>query len=103
MTTSKSDIITRLHTQALDEIGEALIRLQDKTLEIGEIPRRFEEWTDCEELWSVLWWDVEHTDGVISEPPEYIGCPKDGPWPWREEDQPHLLWVPLPKLARGRP
>lgn len=102
MSESKNDIITRLHTQALDEIRDALIRLQDETLEVGEIPRRFEDWSQ-DDHHDVLWWNTRMTDGEIAEPPSYIGGPCSSDWPFEEEDHQRLLWVPLPKLARSRP
>ena len=98
---NRNELLTRLHDQAMDAINEVLISLQDATAEVGEIPRRYDDWH--EDHGSGLWWDVEHTDGEIQEEPEYIGRPGDNDWPWNEEDEPHLLWVPLPKLARGKP
>lgn len=98
---TRNELLTRLHDQAMDVIGEALISLQDATAEVGEIPRRFDDWH--EDHGSGLWWDVEHTDDEIQEEPEYIGRPGDNDWPWNEEDEPHLLWIPLPKLARVKP
>ena len=95
---SKNQLITNLHGQALDEISEVLIRLQDETLEVGEIPRRFEEWT--EEDGAVLWWETSLAEGKITEPPQVIGTIHD----LDDTSEPQwLLWVPLPKLARDRP
>ena len=102
MSESKNAIITRLHIQALDEISETLFRLQDKTLEIGEIPRRFKDWSE-DDHHDVLWWDTSMTGGEITEPPQYVGGPCSSDWPFEEEEHRHLLWVPLPKLARNRP
>jgi hypothetical protein len=98
---NKNELMTRLHDHAMDTINEALIRLQDETLEVGEIPRRFQDWSDDDH--AVLWWDTSMTGGEITEPPGYVGSPGSSDWPFETEDQPHLLWVPLPKLARGRP
>lgn len=98
---TRNELMTYLHTKAMDAISETLIRLQDETDKVGEIPRRFDDWH--EDHGSGLWWYTEHTDGEIQEEPEYIGQPRDNDWPWNESDQPHLLWVPLPKLARSRP
>jgi len=98
---NRNELLTRLHDQAMDAINETLIRLQDETAEVGEIPRRIDDWH--EDDGSGLWWNVENTGGEIVEEPSYIGQPRDSDWPWNEEDEPHLLWVPLPKLARGKP
>ncbi len=101
MSPSKTDMINRVHEEAMDTINEALIRLQDKTLDVGEVPRRFAQWSDDDG--DVLWWDTGSTGGVIVEPPGYIGDPSSSDWPFETEDEPHLLWVPLPKLARNKP
>ena len=85
----------------MDEIRETLIRLQDETLEVGVIPRRLDDWH--EDDGSGLWWNVEFTDGEIIEDPTYVGQPRDLDWPWQEQDEPNLIWVPLPKLARNTP
>ena len=98
---TKNTLITALHELAMDEIRETLIKLQDETLEVGEIPRRYEDHHD--DYGDVLWWNTRFTEGVIQESPEFIGQPLDGPWPFNPEDEPHLLWVPLPKLARAKP
>lgn len=68
----------------------------------GHIPRRYTEWCR-DDHHDVLWWDVSLTHGEIAEPPSYIGGPDDSEWPFTADDTPHLLWVPLPKLARNRP
>ncbi len=99
--TPENELLTRLHDRAMDEIRETLIRLQDQTLEVGVIPRRFED--HHEDYGDGLWWDVKDTDGEIQEAPSYIGQPMDSHWPFDPEDEPHLLWVPLPKLARSKP
>ena len=64
-------------------------------------PRRFDDWHEYHG--SGLWWNVEHTDGEIKEGPSYVGQPRDSDWPFEPEDEPNLLWVPLPKLARSKP
>lgn len=99
---NKNELLTRLHDQAMDVINNALIELQDKTLEVGEIPRRFDAW-DQDDHGCALWWDTGMTGGEITEPPGYIGGPTSSDWPFESEDEPHLLWVPLPKLARSKP
>ena len=86
---------------AMDVISEALIVLQDKTLEVGVYPRRFDKWSDDDG--DVIWWNVEHTNGEIMESPNYLGSPLDHVWPFMVVDRPHLLWVPLPKLASNKP
>jgi len=68
----------------------------------GEIPRRFQDWSQ-DDHHDVLWWETSMTGGAITEPPSYIGGPSSSDWPFEIEDEPHLLWVPLPKLARGTP
>jgi len=98
----KNELMTRLHEQAMDVINEALIVLQDQTIEVGEIPRRFDSW-DQDEDSDVLWWDTSMTGGEITEPPSYIGGPESSDWPFEKEDEKHMLWVPLPKLARNKP
>lgn len=94
--------LTRTHQRALDAISEILIELQDKTVELGEIPRRFDDWEHDTDR-DVIWWDTSMTGGEIAEPPGYVGSPASSDWPFEVDDQPHLLWVPLPKLARSRP
>jgi hypothetical protein len=98
---NKNELLTRIHTQALDAIAETLITLQDESVAIGEIPRRFEQWDDSHG--TVLWWETSLTSGEITEPPEHIGSPVSSDWPYDIDNEPHLLWVPLPKLARGTP
>lgn len=100
---NRNELLTKLHTEAMDRINDVLIELQDETDEVGQIPRRYEDWSDDDR--ECLWWDVTGTNGEIQEPPSYIGRPDDNDWPWGETLQPEyrLLWVPLPKLARGRP
>jgi hypothetical protein len=87
------------HRSAMQELAGAIARAEKA--EAGETPRRFDDWH--EDHGSGLWWNVENTDGEIQEEPEYIGQPRDNDWPWTDADEPHLLWVPLPKLERGRP
>ena len=98
---NKNEMLTKIHDQAMDVINEVLISLQDKTQEVGEIPRRFEDWGHDDA--DVLWWDTSMTGGEISEPPSYIGSPRDNDWPFDPTESDHLLWVTLPKLARSRP
>ena len=93
--------ITEIHERALERISEVMIELQDQTAGVGEIPRKFESWS--EDDGPVLWWDVSMTSGEITEPPEYIGSPLSSDWIWEDEDSRDLLWVPLPKLARSKP
>jgi len=99
---NRNELLTKLHDQAMDVINNALIELQDETLEVGEIPRRFDAW-DQDVRVCALWWDTSMTGGEITEPPGYIGGPNSGDWPFDPEDEAHLLWVPLPKLARSKP
>lgn len=99
---NKNELLTRLHGEAIDAISLTLISLQDETLEVGEIPRRFDDWSQ-DDHHDVLWWDTSMTGGEIVEKPSYIGQPRDSDWPWQEQDEPHLLWIPLPKLARRKP
>jgi hypothetical protein len=98
---NRNDLLTKLHDIAMDAISETLIELQDSTADVGEIPRRFADWSD--EDGAVLWWDTSMTGGEITEAPGYIGAPSWSDWSFETEDQPRLLWVPLPKLARNRP
>ena len=93
-----------------DKPGQLVLQIRGPTGEVdeiarriaeGEVPRRAEVWS--EDYGPALWWDVSLTDGEIAEPPEYIGSPLSSDWPWDEDCYQDLLWVPLPKLARGRP
>lgn len=93
--------ITKIHQEALDRIGDILIELQDDTLAVGEVPRRFDTWGDDDG--AVLWWDVSMTGGEIVEPPSHVGSPDGSDWPFEHDDEKHLIWVPLPKLARNKP
>ena len=97
----KNELLTEIHDQAMDEIRETLIRMQDETEAVGEIPRRFDDWSDDDG--DVLWWDTSMTGGEITESPEYIGSPLSSDWVYDEDFAMHLLWVPLPKLARSKP
>jgi hypothetical protein len=98
---NKNQLLTRIHDAAMDQIREALITLQDDTLDVGEIPRRCREWDHDDG--TVLWWETSLTGGEITEPPSYIGSPLCSDWPFDPAENDHLLWIPLPKLARSRP
>jgi hypothetical protein len=76
--------------------------LKDSPTDVGEIPRRFDAW-DQDDHGDALWWDVSMTGGEIQEPPGYVGGPTCSDWPFDEDEHAHLLWVPLPKLARAKP
>jgi len=63
---NRNELLTKIHDAAMDEINEVLIRLQDSTAEVGEIPRRFDAW-DQDDHGAALWWDVSMTGGEIQE------------------------------------
>ena len=98
---NRYEAVNLLHTKAMDEINDVLIQLQDETLDVGQVPRRFTAWHAGDG--SGLWWNVADTGGVMQEEPSYVGKPSHANWPWCDGDQPFLLWVPLPKLARNQP
>jgi hypothetical protein len=91
--------IDEIHQAALDDIRDILIRVQDKTRNVGEIPRRFVAWHEGE----AIWWNTKETGGAIVEPPSYFGRPDASDWPFAPADHHHLVWIPMPKLARNRP
>jgi hypothetical protein len=67
----------------------------------GVVPKVFEDW--YQDDGGALWWDTSMTGGEIAEPPSYIGGPYSSDWPFENDELVHLLWVPLPKLARSKP
>ncbi len=79
----------------------AQMRQQRDEARAGVYPRRCAEWSDDDG--DALWWDTEMTGGEIAEPPSYVGTPTSSDWVFDETNLPHLLWVPLPKLASGSP
>jgi hypothetical protein len=99
---NKNELLTRIHDNAMDVINDTLITLQDQTADVGEIPRRFADYCHDEDH-DVLWWETSMTGGEITEPPSYIGGPECHDWPFDPAENDHLLWVPLPKLARSKP
>jgi hypothetical protein len=68
---------------------------------LHSVPRRFADWFD--DIGAVLWWDTSMTGGKITGAPDMIGHPDESTWPYDEDDHQHLLWVPLPVLARNAP
>jgi hypothetical protein len=90
--------VSRHQAEEWKKIRAAVEKLADELSK--EMPRRYEDWE--EDKGACLWWNTEPTGGAIEDTPDFVGDPRDSLWPYESEDEKHLLWVPLPRLASIR-
>jgi hypothetical protein len=98
-TTQVLEIETLKTKLSINEMVIESLQAQLAEARAGEMPRRFDEWSEADG--PAIWWDTEMTNGEIVEPPTWYGLPDE--FEWDEITRRNLLWVPLPKLASSRP